>query len=134
VFDAPRDYNDDGISESLHEGLDMHCFLGDRVIAVKAGEVTWASNARQSDGEPSRYGKHIKIDHGDGLITWYCHLDDMLSAIGDVVEVGDTIGYAGNTSTVTMGVHLHFNVQHIGHGLSGYVVSDVVNPGPLLGL
>jgi murein DD-endopeptidase MepM/ murein hydrolase activator NlpD len=136
VFNAPRDYNDDGIKESLHEGIDIHCTRGDRVVAGKDGVVVWASDRRRSVDRLSRYGKHIVIDHSDGLFTWYCHLDDMLSGVGDVVEAGDGIGAAGNSTLpgLVMGVHLHFVAQIIGQGLSGYVVSDVVNPAPLLGV
>jgi murein DD-endopeptidase MepM/ murein hydrolase activator NlpD len=136
VFNAPRDYTGDGNAESLHEGIDIHCTRGERVGASKDGVVVWASDRRRSVDKLSRYGKHIVIDHGEGEFTWYCHLDDMLSGVGDVVEVGDGIGAAGNSTLpgLVMGVHLHFVAQIIGQGLSGYVVSDVVNPASLLGL
>jgi murein DD-endopeptidase MepM/ murein hydrolase activator NlpD len=43
------------------------------------------------------------------------------------------VGRAGTTGRST-GVHLHFALQYFGHGLSGYVINDVVDPAPYLGL
>jgi hypothetical protein len=51
----------------------------------------------------------------------------MLSDVGDMVERGYVIGRAGN-SGVSGGPHLHLTIQHIGHGHSGYVIPDVVDP------
>ena len=124
VFNAPRTYR--GIP-AKHEGLDFHVRIGDTVLACLDGEVVWASNQRRYGWGDSLYGNHIIIKHADGIITWYAHLDDMLSAIGDMVNRGDVIGYAGNSGKST-GPHLHLTVQHIGHGLGGYVVNDVVDP------
>jgi murein DD-endopeptidase MepM/ murein hydrolase activator NlpD len=90
------------------------------------GQVVWASNQRRSGGD-SKYGNHVIIEHEDGWVTWYGHLYDILSAVGDFVVRGDVIGWAGNTGEST-GPHLHLTVQHIGYGLSGYVVPDVVDP------
>lgn len=117
-------------SYGLHEGVDLYAKTGDGVIAAAGGVVVWASDQRMSGGD-SAYGSHIVIKHEGKYITWYCHLYDMISAVGDVVEAGDVIGYAGSTGNST-GPHLHFNVQHIGHGLDGFVLADVVDPEPLL--
>lgn len=126
VFNAERDYG-------KHEGLDLQANIGDGVLAMRDGIVTWASNKRRSNvTEDSNYGNHIIINHGDGWFTWYAHLDDMISAVDDIVYAGDLIGYAGNTGNST-GPHLHINVQSP-DGLSGYVVAKVVNPRPLLGV
>ena len=119
IFDAPRSYGP-------HEGLDFHVQIGDSVLACLDGIVVWANDQRRSGGD-SLYGNHIIIEHEDGWITWYAHLDSMLSVVGDVVMRGQMIGFSGNTGNST-GPHLHLTVQHMGHGLSGYVVSDVVNP------
>jgi murein DD-endopeptidase MepM/ murein hydrolase activator NlpD len=126
LFGAPRDYDGDEIFDDIHEGLDFHARVGDPVLACRDGHVVWASNQRRIGGD-SLLGSHIIIEHGDGLITWYGHLSNMLSAVGDVVELGDTIGWAGESGRTT-GPHLHLIVQHIGHGLSGYVLPDVVDP------
>ena len=123
VFNASRTYRG---RPAKHEGLDFHPRIGDEVLACLDGDVVWASDQRRRGGD-SLYGRHVIIEHADGLITWSAHLDDMLSAIGDVVEKGDVIGYAGDSGK-SAGTHLHLTLQHIGHGLAGYVVNDVVDP------
>ena len=123
VFNASRTYRG---RPAKHEGLDFHVIIGDKVVTCLDGDVVWASNQRRIGGD-SLYGSHIIIEHADGIITWYAHLDDMLSAIGDVVNKGDVIGYAGNSGKSTA-THLHLTIQHLGHGLSGFVIPDVVDP------
>ena len=118
-MDAPRSYG-------KHEGLDFHSQIGDPVLTCLDGTVVWASNQRRSGGD-SLYGNHVIIEHDDGWITWYAHLDSMSVVIRDVVARGTVIGAVGNTGKST-GPHLHLTVQHVGHGLSGYVVSDVIDP------
>lgn len=127
LFGAARDYDGDGIFDDKHEGLDLHALIGDEVLACANGEVVWASNQRRSIGGDSLLGNHIIIEHDNGLITWYGHLDDMKSAIGDVVLKGEVIGYAGNTGKST-GPHLHLIVQYPGNGVDGFVLPDVVDP------
>lgn len=66
--------------------------------------------------------------HRDGWITWYAHLDSVEVSIGESVKRGDVIGRAGSTGTST-GPHLHYTVQHIGHGDPGtFWLRDVVDP------
>lgn len=115
-------------SYGLHEGVDLYARAGDPIVACLDGVVVWASNQRRSGGD-SDYGNHIIVRHGldDVWATWYAHLQYMVSGVGDVVKRGDRIGEAGSTGNST-GPHLHLTVQHIGHGLDGFVVPDVVDP------
>jgi len=126
-FGAPRDYDDDGIFESKHEGLDLYAEVGDDVIACEDGIVVWASDQRRGIGGDSLLGNHIIIEHDNGLITWSGHLDNMLSGVGDVVLKGETIGYAGSSGRST-GPHLHLIVQDPGNGRTGFKIRDVVDP------
>jgi len=127
---APRDYDFDGIQESMHEGLDFGAVIGQKVRACRDGVVVWASNQRRTGGD-SLYGNHIIVEHDDDWVTWYCHLDKMFAKAGDKVLRLDILGLAGRTGN-SDAPHLHLTVQHIGHGLSAYVVPDVVDPLPLL--
>lgn len=80
------------------------------------------------------YGKYIRLRHqlGDHVYyTWYAHCDwiPYESTIGKQVKAGEPIAVAGQTGNAD-GLHLHFTLQHIGHGLSGYSIADVVDPLP----
>ncbi len=123
-FDAPRPY-----ANGKHEGVDFAALLPNGsaavVLAAQRGVVTRVGFQR--DG----YGLFVRIRHdwGDAqtFVTWYGHLSRADVREGQVVALGEPIGVAGS-SGFSSGVHLHLTLQHIGRGLSGYSVRDVVDP------
>lgn len=86
----------------FHDGIDIGVYSGTPVSAVARGRVTYV-------GWMGGYGITVKIDHGDGVETMYCHLSEAVVSWGDTVNDGETIAYSGNTGTST-GPHLHFSV------------------------
>lgn len=130
-FGVPRDYDGDGVFDDRHEGLDLAPKNAGCLPAVLAGADGVVVEVRTTGD----YGKRVVIEHaladGDVFRTWYCHLSQMAVAPGQRVSAGQVIGVMGTTGNST-GVHLHLNVQWIGHGLAGYVVDDVVDPAPYL--
>lgn len=55
-------------------------------------------------------GLCLAIEHADGWVTWYCHLDQTVVSVGDAVDKGQHVAHCGNTGYST-GPHLHFELQ-----------------------
>jgi murein DD-endopeptidase MepM/ murein hydrolase activator NlpD len=132
-FNAPRTYN-----PPYHEGLDLRAINSSgQPVAIEAA-ATGAVDALRRTDPGGGYGKYVRIktQHADNIYTvWYAHMSEIAADIqvGINVNVGRYLGMAGNSGNAD-GIHLHLTVQKIPGGLSGYVVPDVVDPGPLLGL
>ncbi|HEX4647203.1 MAG TPA: M23 family metallopeptidase [Steroidobacteraceae bacterium] len=92
--------------EAFHKGVDFAGSLGDKVVAVAEGVVTWA-------GERSGFGKLVEINHGDGYITRYAHNSRTLVAVGQMVKRGEAVALMGSTGRST-GPHVHFEVLRNG--------------------
>jgi murein DD-endopeptidase MepM/ murein hydrolase activator NlpD len=92
--------------EAFHKGVDFAGSLGDKVVAVAEGVVTWA-------GERSGFGKLVEINHGDGYITRYAHNSRTLVAVGHMVKRGEAVALMGSTGRST-GPHVHFEVLRNG--------------------
>jgi len=84
----------------MHTGVDITAPRGTPVLAAASGEVCYV-------GRWSAYGKIVEIDHGNGLITRYAHLDQFTVTQGAKVASGAQIGNVGRTGRTT-GAHLHF--------------------------
>jgi murein DD-endopeptidase MepM/ murein hydrolase activator NlpD len=88
----------------VHQGIDINGETGDAVRAARAGRVIVAGYADECGG------LQVRIDHGDGIKTWYRHLSRVLVGVGEQVTAGALIGRVGSTGCST-GSHLHFGVQ-----------------------
>ena len=99
-FGLRRFFNDQ--PRSPHAGLDVAVPRGTPVSASGAGKVL-------AVGDFFFNGKTIFIDHGNGLITMYCHLDRIGVKPGMMVKKGQRIGRSGMTGRAT-GPHLHWSV------------------------
>lgn len=78
----------------MHTGIDLAANYGNDIHCWKAGVVTFASWR-------GNYGKFIIVEHYDGTISRYAHLNNYAVAKGDIVDQGQTIGYVGTTGNST---------------------------------
>lgn len=52
----------------------------------------------------------VNVQHADGAISSYSHLDEVVVKAGQKVAAGDLLGYSGTTGCST-GPHLHFQIM-----------------------
>ncbi|MCD8504391.1 MAG: peptidoglycan DD-metalloendopeptidase family protein [Burkholderiaceae bacterium] len=100
-FGLQRFFN--GEPRNPHSGLDFAAPKGTPVKSPADGRVLLI-------GDYYFNGLTIFIDHGQGVISMFCHLSEINLLPGDVVKRGDIVGAVGNTGRST-GPHLHWNVS-----------------------
>lgn len=144
---APRTYR-----RGTHEGIDFYnsdnctrITRGTRVLAAKAGRIVRADLAyvdvtkKQVDAylaDPNTEasldqfrGRQVWIDHGNGIVSRYCHLSGIAPGVkvGMTVAAGDLVGFVGESGTPSSVTnpgheyHLHFELRvgttYLGSGL-----------------
>lgn len=113
VYGKSRYFN--GEFRGRHGGLDMRAANGTPIKAASSGTVVLT-------GDFWFAGKCVYIDHGVGLVTFYCHMSKISKSKGDKIKRGEVIGLSGQSGRVT-GPHLHFGVSWLG---------EFFDPAPLL--
>ena len=93
----------ESIRDHTHKGIDIAATRGTPILATAAGTVTFA-------GWSSGYGYLVKIDHGNGVETYYGHCSRLYVSAGESVEAGTEIAAVGSTGNST-GNHLQFEIR-----------------------
>ncbi|NJB69382.1 murein DD-endopeptidase MepM/ murein hydrolase activator NlpD [Desulfobaculum xiamenense] len=104
-FGLRRVFN--GEPRAPHRGVDLRGAAGSAINAFAAGEVALVADHYFS-------GNVVYIDHGQGMISMYCHMSAFGVREGQFVSAGQEIGKVGSTGRVT-GPHLHFGLSVMGH-------------------
>ena len=86
-----------------HSGIDIAAPEGTPIISPANGTVVTIGNYFFN-------GNTVLIDHGHGLISMFCHLQNIGVKPGDIISKGEHIGTIGQTGRVT-GPHLHWSVS-----------------------
>lgn len=88
-----------------HEGIDIFADKGTPLIAITDGRIS-------ATPDRGRGGKQVWLRDGFfGKTIYYAHLDSIAVTKGQRVQVGDTVGFVGNTGNAkTTPPHLHFGI------------------------
>jgi murein DD-endopeptidase MepM/ murein hydrolase activator NlpD len=101
----------------MHAGMDFKARHGTPIVAVSDGRVSAA-------GRAGGCGIAVRVEHGGGLTTRYCHMSRMAVGAGQQVRRGQVIGYVGSTGLST-GPHLHYEMYRGGRAINPASVAFV---------
>ena len=134
-----RDYACGKLTGDGHKGTDFAVAdfatiaEGVEVRAAAAGVVDALRDGVPDDGleqgmdavAGKECGNGIRLDHGDGWTSWYCHLrrGSLMVRKGDRVEAGQALALIGFSGQTTF-PHLHFDVRHAGNPVDPFTGRD----------
>ena len=90
-------------ASTYHEAIDIANSYGTPIYASDGGTVIYA-------GWMGGYGYLVKIDHGNGYVTYYGHNSALLVSVGEHVHKGQQVARMGSTG-VSSGNHCDFRIQ-----------------------
>ena len=90
-------------ASTYHEAIDIANSYGTPIYASDGGTVIYS-------GWMGGYGYLVKIDHGNGYVTYYGHNSSLLVSVGEHVHKGQQIARMGSTG-ISSGNHCDFRIQ-----------------------
>jgi murein DD-endopeptidase MepM/ murein hydrolase activator NlpD len=91
-----------GISRQPHSGMDIAAPIGTPIKTPHQGRVLYTGNLFYT-------GNTVILDHGQGVLSLYAHLNTINTHVGDWLEQGQVLGKVGKTGRAT-GPHLHWSI------------------------
>lgn len=143
-----KGYLSQGIRGTTHRGrmeyaYDLAASIGTPVYAMRAGRVIGVQDRYpDTGGGPENISKfnYVLIEHDGGYRSAYLHLqqgfrDQVEIKAGDTVEIGQLIGYSGNSGW-SSGPHLHIELQEPGDAYSfgqtvPFAIAGACGPGSI---
>ena len=116
-FGIRRYYNNVFAQDYYHKGVDYAGGYGSPVVAPAAGKISLVG---REDAGFHVHGNVVGIDHGQGVLSIFMHLQDIDVAEGTMIKAGQRIGTIGSTGAST-GPNLHWGL---------YVNQVAVDPVP----
>jgi murein DD-endopeptidase MepM/ murein hydrolase activator NlpD len=106
----------------MHHGLDFTAPRGTPVLATAPGKVTMAKHSSLQAG----HGNYVAVNHGNGYITQYAHLEEIFVRYGEKVSKGQVIGTVGNSGGSII-PHLHYEITQHGEHVDPltFMIEDV---------
>ncbi len=101
AFGLRRFFN--GEERAPHSGLDLKAREGQMVTTPLPGRVVLGRELYFNGGT-------VIVDHGQGLVSMYCHLSDIDVQPGEILAAGAELGRAGHSGRAT-GPHLHWSMS-----------------------
>lgn len=107
-----------------HPGLDFAAPRGSEVFVTAPGNVIAVKRTNLQAG----YGNYVDVNHGNGFITRYAHLDDIQVRIGQKLAKGKIIGTVGSSGG-SIAPHLHYEVIRDGEPVdpAHYLMEDLTS-------
>jgi len=117
VFGVRRILNDQ--RRSRHNGIDIRAPRGKKVFCPNGGRVAMVD-------EFFFGGNTAVIDHGQGLYSFFMHLDRVAVRMNQGVRKGDVVGTVGATGRAT-GPHLHWGISLNGARVDPLSLMEAIN-------
>lgn len=95
-----------------HNGIDIAAARNTPVLATAGGVVRYT-------GYQTKLGNTVVIDHGNGIRTYYGHLNKIKVRKGQRISRRDLVGLVGSSGYST-GPHLHYEVRIGGKAANPY--------------
>lgn len=113
IFGVRRYYNGVFAQDYYHRGVDYAAGRGTPVVAPAAGRVVLIGREREGFRV---HGNTVGIDHGQGVLSIFLHLQRIDVREGDFLQAGQRLGTVGSTGAST-GPHLHWGLYVHGRAI-----------------